>query len=98
MQLEQLQVNAGKAESLLKSLANQHRLMILCSLQHGERDVMSLVEQVGLSQSAISQHLKVLRDANVLGARKEGVQVFYSIREPLVSAILSNLYLAYCSD
>lgn len=96
MDLQQLQSNATNAETLLKAMANRHRLMILCTLLRQERDVNSLADEVCLSQSAVSQHLKVLRDANVLGARKDGVKVIYSIVDPLVGAILSNLYLAYC--
>ena len=96
MDFQQLQQNSVKAEILLKSMANRNRLMILCALLRQERDVNSLVEEVCLSQSAVSQHLKVLKDANVLSARKVGVNMIYAIHDPLVNAILSNLYLAYC--
>ena len=70
MDFQQLQQNSVKAEILLKSMANKNRLMILCALLRQERDVNSLVDEVCLSQSAVSQHLKVLKDANVLSARK----------------------------
>ena len=96
MDFKQLEANSVKAEILLKSMANRHRLMILCTLLRQERDVNSLANEVCLSQSAVSPHLKVLKDANVLRARKDGVNVIYSIVDPLVGAILSNLYLAYC--
>jgi ArsR family transcriptional regulator len=96
MNIKQLQDSAEQAEVLLKSLANRHRLMILCALQEQAHDVSSLVELVGLSQSALSQHLKILRESNIVVAEKHGVNVFYRISDPVVSAILATLYLAYC--
>jgi DNA-binding transcriptional ArsR family regulator len=96
MDIEQLQDSAEMAETMLKSIANRHRLMILCALQERAHDVSSLVEIVGLSQSAISQHLKILRESNVVVGDKQGVNVFYRISDPVVSAILATLYLAYC--
>ena len=57
MQIDDMQAQAGKAVSLLKALANENRLLILCHLQAGELSVGEINERVGLSQSALSQHL-----------------------------------------
>ena len=61
MNLEELQTKAGAAEALLKAVANRNRLVILCELLKGERSVTALQSAVGLSQSALSQHLARLR-------------------------------------
>ena len=87
---------AHLAESTLKSLANANRLMLLCLLQEGPKDVSSLVNETGLSQSAVSQHLAKLRKAKVLDTQKIGANVHYHIVDPVVQSVLSILYLAYC--
>lgn len=88
--------NAAAAEKMLKMLANQSRLRILCSLVSGEKSVNELEEYVELSQSALSQHLAKLRTEGIVSAEKRGQSVFYSLTSIEVSAILSTLYLIYC--
>lgn len=87
---------ANLAESTLKLLANANRLMLLCLLQEGPKDVSFLVNETGLSQSAVSQHLAKLRKAKILDTKKTGVNVHYHIVDPVVQSLLSILYLAYC--
>ena len=87
---------AHLAESTLKSLANANRLMLLCLLQEGSKDVSSLVKETGLSQSAVSQHLAKLRKSKVVETQKTGANVHYHIVDPVVQSLLSILYLAYC--
>ncbi|HEU5047578.1 MAG TPA: metalloregulator ArsR/SmtB family transcription factor [Rickettsiales bacterium] len=94
--MEAMQRNAAKAEAMLKLLANAKRLMILCHLVKGEKSVGQLVEIIGLSQSALSQHLARMRDQGLVEADKQGQMVFYRICNPEVEAILSTLYLIYC--
>ena len=72
MNLDELQIRAGAAEKLLKAMASQPRLMILCELLKGERTVTALQQAVGLSMSAISQHLARLR-ADELVSHAPGV-------------------------
>lgn len=91
-----MQRNAAKAEAMLKLLANAKRLMILCYLVKGEKSVGQLAALVGLSHSAISQHLAKMRDQELVEADKQGQMVFYRISNPEVEAILSTLYLIYC--
>jgi len=94
--LEVMQRNAAKAEAMLKLLANAKRLMILCYLVKGEKSVGQLADLVGLSPSALSQHLAKMRDLNMVEADKRGQMVYYRISNPEVEAILSTLYLIYC--
>ncbi|UDF04788.1 metalloregulator ArsR/SmtB family transcription factor [Asticcacaulis sp. AND118] len=91
-----MQANAGKAESMLKLLANRHRLLILCHLVKGPKSVTELIENIKLSQSALSQHLAKMREHSLVEAEKRGQMVFYRIADPKVEAILSTLYLIYC--
>lgn len=94
--LEVMQRNAVKAEAMLKLLANAKRLMILCHLVKGRKSVGELADLVGLSSSALSQHLAKMRDLNMVEADKQGQMVYYQISNPEVEAILSTLYLIYC--
>ena len=75
----ELQKNAVHVTALLKAIANPARLVILCQLVEGERSVGALERAVGLSQSAISQHLAVLRRGDVVTSRREGQTVFYTL-------------------
>ncbi len=96
--LEAMRRNAMQAESMLKSLANAKRLLILCHLIKQKHTVGELVDLVGLSQSALSQHLGKMRLAGLVAARKNGKLVYYQIASHEVEAILSTLYLIYCKD
>ncbi len=96
--LEVMKRNAAKAETMLKLLANANRLMILCHLVKGEKSVGELVDLVGLSQSALSQHLSKMRSQQLICADKKGQLVYYRICTPEVEAVLSTLYLIYCKD
>lgn len=90
--------NAGKAEAMLKQLANARRLMILCTLVSGERSVGELAKVVGLSSSALSQHLAKMRDTGLVDCDKRGQLVYYRISSMEAQALLSTLYLIYCND
>ena len=91
-------VQSKQAESLLKILANSNRLMILCLLIKQPMNVNQLMEKVGLSQSALSQHLAKLRDANIVTTQPSGTQIIYSIASAEVNAIIAVLQLIYCPD
>lgn len=94
--LAAMKKNSKKAEAMLKILANSKRLMILCHLLKYEKTVGDLSALVGLSQSALSQHLAKMRALNLVKNRKVGQEVFYRIESIEVEAILSTLYLIYC--
>jgi len=92
----EMKQNVKKAEALLKILANQKRLLVLCYLSEGRKSVGELASIVELSHSALSQHLSKMKNLNLVEDSKEGQEVFYSIKSYEVRAILSTLYLIYC--
>ncbi len=92
-----LKAKASEAEALLKALANRHRLMILCELHKRERSVGDLQQSVGLSQSALSQHLARLREDHLVLTRRESQTIFYSIASTDVTRLIGTLYELYCA-
>lgn len=96
LSLDQFQANAGEAARLLKALSNERRLMILCQLGDGERAVGELLPLVGLSQSALSQHLAVLREEGLVTTRREGVSILYRIADPAALKVIAVLAEIYC--
>ncbi len=96
--LKHLQANASEAASLLKSMSNESRLMILCMLLDNEMSVGELNAVVPLSQSALSQHLAALRDSGLVATRKEAQTVFYSVASESPAKIISVLKSIYCPD
>jgi DNA-binding transcriptional ArsR family regulator len=94
--LMNMQENAKKAESMLKILANQKRLMILCYLSDDKKSAGELAKLVGLSHSALSQHLLKMKQLDLVEDCKQGKEVFYAIKSYEVRAILTTLYLIYC--
>lgn len=91
MDLKTLQQQLDKASALLKALANEKRLMIVCTLSQGEKNVGELEEVVGLSQSALSQHLARLRRDGIVDTRREAQTIYYSIKDKSVTALLHCL-------
>ena len=89
--------HAKSAAGLLKSLANEQRLMILCNLLDGPLAVGELNARIGLSQSALSQHLAVLRDAGVVTTEREAQTIYYSLPNGPVTEIIGVLYREYCT-
>lgn len=96
--LADFEASAGRAAALLRTLANEKRLMILCQLGDGELPVGALQEPLGLSQSALSQHLAVLRDAGVVATRREAQQVFYRISDPAAVRVIATLAAIFCPE
>lgn len=94
--LEDMRVHAGDAARLLKSLAHESRLMVLCALADGEHTVGQLNEMVPLSQSALSQHLARLREEGLVATRREGQQVYYRLAASEVSRVISTLQEIFC--
>jgi ArsR family transcriptional regulator, virulence genes transcriptional regulator len=91
-----MQIHARAAANLLKAMANEHRLMIMCTLMDGELCVGELNERVPLSQSALSQHLASLREAGLVSTRKESQTVFYKVNGTEASKIIAVLQSIYC--
>lgn len=93
---DEMQRAAQKAGGLLKVLANQDRLMLLCKLSQGEHCVSALETELGIGQPTLSQQLAVLREEALVHTRREGKQVFYSIASAEALAVLQLLYRLYC--
>ncbi|WP_041522946.1 ArsR/SmtB family transcription factor [Gilvimarinus agarilyticus] len=93
---EQLKANASQAAGFLKMLANQKRLMILCALINGEMSVGDLNAQVPLSQSALSQHLAALREAELVATRRDSQKIFYRLNGDAAVRIIEVLQSIYC--
>ncbi|NOX41352.1 MAG: helix-turn-helix transcriptional regulator [Alphaproteobacteria bacterium] len=96
MDISQMKDKADKATALLKVMANRSRLMILCNLLDGEKNVQQLQQQVGLSQSALSQQLAILRGEKLVSTRREAQSVFYSLASTEVETVIGTLYDLYC--
>ena len=88
--------HAEDAAGLLKAIANPSRLLILCCLADGEMSVGALNEQIALSQSALSQHLAVLREDGLVRTRRESQSIYYSVAPGPASEILRVLHAHYC--
>jgi DNA-binding transcriptional ArsR family regulator len=92
----EMKSHAAEAAAMLKELANPSRLLILCQLIDGEKSVGELCRVIDLSQSAVSQHLGRLREANLVDTDKRGQMVYYRLCNMEAHALLSTLYLIYC--
>ena len=95
---DQMKRHAAQAAAMLKQLANAKRLLILCQLVAMEKSVSELSKTVGLSQSALSQHLAKMRQAKLVTTEKRGQNVYYRLASMQAHALLSTLYLIYCKD
>ncbi len=97
MQLDDMRANSRRASRLLKALSNEHRLLVLCQLAGGEHSVGELERLVGLSQSALSQHLARLRRDGLVRTRREAQTIYYSLAGNEASRIIDVLYDMYCA-
>ncbi|MGO4525829.1 ArsR/SmtB family transcription factor [Microvirga sp. 2MCAF35] len=99
LDLETFERKATEVADILRALANERRLMILCKLVGwGEANVSSLVEAVGLSQSALSQHLAKMRDEGIVATRRESQTIWYRIADPRIEQLFGVLYELYCKQ
>ena len=98
LNIEQLRANAGAAGQLLKTLANPDRLLLLCQLSQGERNVGELEALLGIVQPTLSQQLAVLRREGLVDTRRDGKQGYYRISSPQALAIINTLYQLFCGE
>ena len=97
--LVQFGKQAEQAVGLLKSMANECRLLVLCHLAtEGELSVGQLQDRVGLGQSALSQHLAKLREEGLVETRKESQTVFYRVDDPKAEQVLALLHDLFCPE
>jgi DNA-binding transcriptional ArsR family regulator len=95
--LSELEAKAENAARLLAAMANPKRLLALCHLLRGEKSVGELASLIGLSPTALSQHLARMRDLALVETRREGQAIYYRLASVEVGAILETLYRLYCS-
>ena len=95
---EQLRCAAAQAVGVLKLLANEDRLLIMCQLSQGERCVGELEQQLGIRQPTLSQQLGVLRSVGAVNTRRDGKNIYYSVADPATLEILAVLYRLYCPE
>jgi DNA-binding transcriptional ArsR family regulator len=94
---DEMSETAEKASELLRVLANQKRLLILCKLTGKELSVQELQDETGLGQSTVSQQLAKLRGEKLVSARRQAQSVYYSLSSREVEAVIETLYGLYCS-
>lgn len=81
---------------MLKALANPDRLLLLCQLSQGERNVTELEQLLGIQQPTLSQQLAVLRREGLVATRREGKQIYYRISSSEALAVITTLYQLFC--
>ena len=97
--LADFEANATSVAELLKTLANTRRLMVMCKLaEHGELRVNTLAQKVGLSQSALSQHLAKMRAEGLVDFRRDAQTAWYRIADPRCRTLLATLHDLYCQE
>jgi DNA-binding transcriptional ArsR family regulator len=95
--LDQMQEHASEAAQLMKALGNEQRLLILCNLLEQPLSVGELNQRVDLSQSALSQHLALLREAGLVETRREAQSIHYSLPSGPVTKVMALLQDIYCA-
>ncbi|MBU1296051.1 MAG: metalloregulator ArsR/SmtB family transcription factor [Gammaproteobacteria bacterium] len=94
--MEDMLQQSSQAATFLKALSNENRLMILCHILDQELSVTALNEKLPLSQSALSQHLAVLRKDGLVNTRRESQTIFYSIGDARVKELIKTLHGFFC--
>ena len=96
-ELHLLEDRAVEVAAILKAIANPRRLLLLCKLaEAGTMSVGQLAQAVGISQSALSQHLAVMRDEHLVAFERAGQTLHYRIADDRLNALLDSLYRIYC--
>lgn len=97
MNIDDLTKRSEEASALLTLISNPSRLRIMCELHNGERSVGELEKIIGLSQSALSQHLAKLRAGGTVTTRREAQTIFYSIADGRVAKLLAAMHDIFCA-
>jgi DNA-binding transcriptional ArsR family regulator len=97
IELDELSEAAGAACALLKNLANPDRLLLMCELAQGERNVGQLEQALGIVQPTLSQQLAVLREARLVDTRRDGKHIYYRIASAQALAVLQVLHAQFCA-
>lgn len=89
---------ASEAAAMLRALANEDRMLLLCQLSQGEKSVGELEELLDIHQPTLSQQLGVLRSEGLVNTRRDGKRIYYSIADEKVYALLDTMYGLYCAQ
>lgn len=92
------QASIARASSLLKAVSNKTRLTIVCNLAETEMSVGELLDIIPLSQSAMSQHLALLRREKIVKTRREAQSIVYSLASPQAKVLVATIHELYCED
>ncbi|MHB1201292.1 MAG: metalloregulator ArsR/SmtB family transcription factor [Polaromonas sp.] len=98
LNMKQMRQAAGEATAMLRVLANEDRLLLLCQLTQGEACVSELQELLGIHQPTLSQQLGILRSEEIVSTRREGKKIFYQVSDQRVVAVLTTLNGLYCPE
>ena len=98
LDMARMRTAATQATSLLRSLAHEDRLLLLCQLCQEELSVGELEQRLDIRQPGLSQHLGVLRRENLVATRREGKRIFYRVADERALAVLQTLYDSFCAD
>lgn len=98
LNIEQMRAAAERATALLRTLAHEDRLLLLCLLSQQELCVGELEAQLDLHQPMLSQQLGVLRRQELVSTRRDGKRIYYRIADPRALALLQTLYSLYCDE
>ncbi|AVH14055.1 ArsR/SmtB family transcription factor [Acinetobacter indicus] len=97
LEIDVMRDSAETVVTILKSLANTDRLLILCHLSQQELNVSQIEEITQIRQPTLSQQLMMLRKSDVVNTRRDGKQIYYTIKDPKLVEVLSTLYRLYCT-
>lgn len=96
LNMTSMRAAAAEAGGVLRALANEDRLLLLCQLSGGELSVGEIEELLDLHQPTLSQQLRVLRNEGLVSTRREGKRIYYSLVDSKILALLGVLYEQYC--
>ena len=97
LEMDAMREAADSACALMKVLANPDRMLLLCQLAEGEKNVGELQQALGIVQPTLSQQLAVLREEELVETRRDGKNIYYRIASPQALAVLDVLYEQYCT-
>lgn len=96
-EMASLERKAGEVAAMLKALSNPRRLLLLCKLvENGSMNVGQLAGEIGLSQSAVSQHLAIMREEGFVAFDRDGQTLHYRVADERLTELLGSLYRIYC--
>jgi ArsR family transcriptional regulator len=96
LDLAHMRTSARTVTALLRAIANEDRLLLLCQMTRGERSVGELEAELDIHQPTLSQQLGVLRNEGLVTTRRDGKRIFYAVADPKLLGLLNTLYTLYC--